>query len=465
MNEERCSLPAGEMGRILDRLALLEQVIGRDHVRQVLEETGCFDSRRCCLTREVIFWVVLAMGILTDLPIRQVFKYARRLQPGEVTPHRSSLCLARQRLGLAPLRRLFERIVRLLATPQTPGAFYKGWRLMAIDGTVYNVPDSAANAAAFGRPSGGRGDGAFPQVRKLSLVEVGTHVELAFVAKGIKEAHSGEQRLAPALFRHLQPDMLLLWDRGFFSYTLWKNVVTQGCQLLARVTSRLVLRPLQVLADGSYLAKIYPCESERNKDRQGLVVRVIRYTLNDPQRVGHGQEHVLLTTLLDAGRYPAAELVLCYHERWEIELVYDEQKTHQNPWRVTKSADLRSQTPTGVLQELYALSLGHFVVRSVMAAAAATEGLDPDRLSFVGCLQILRCRLPECPAPDTEEFAVWYEVLLWEVSQERTDAMRRNRINPRVVKVKMSKFKKKRPEHRPVPPLLKTFADSVVMLR
>jgi hypothetical protein len=465
MDEELCVLPAGEMGRILDRLVLLEQVIGRDHVRQALEETECFDSRRCRLTREVIFWVVLAMGILTDLPIRQVFKYARRLRPGEGTPHRSSLCLARQRLGLAPVRRLFERIVRLLATPQTPGAFYKDWRLMAIDGTVYNVPDSPANAAAFGRPSGSRGDGAFPQVRKLSLVEVGTHVEVAFVAKGIKEADSGEQRLAPGLFRHVQPDMLLLWDRGFFSYTLWKNVVTQGCQLLARVSSRLVLRPLVSLADGSCLTKIYPCESERNKDRQGLLVRVIRYRLNDPQRVGHGLEHVLLTTLLDAARYPALELVLLYHERWEIELVYDEQKTHQNPWRVTKSADLRSQTPLGVLQELYALSLGHFVVRSVMAAAAATEGLDPDRLSFVGCLQILRCRLPECPAPGTEAFAVWYEVLLWEISQERTDdTVRRNRINPRVVKVKMSKFRKKRPEHRPVPPLLKTFTESVVML-
>jgi hypothetical protein len=465
MDEELCVLPAGEMGRILDRLVLLEQIIGRDHVRQVLEETECFDSRRCRLTREVIFWVVLAMGILTDLPIRQVFKYARRLQPGEETPHRSSLCVARQRLGLAPVRRLFERLVHPLATPQTPGAFYQGWRLMALDGTVCNVPDSPANAAAFGRHSGARGDGAFPQIRKLSLVETGTHVEVAFVVKGIKEANSGEQRLAPALFRHLRPDMLLLWDRGFFSYSLWKNVVTQGCQLLARVTSRLVLRPLHSLADGSYLAKIYPCESERNKDRQGQVVRVIRYTLNDPQRVGHGQEHVLLTTLLDAERYPAEELVVLYHERWEIELVYDEQKTHQNPWRVTKSADLRSQTPLGVLQELYALSLGHFVVRSVMAAAAATEGLDPDRLSFVGCLQILRCRLPECPAPGTESFAVWYEVLLWEVSHERTDdAVRRNRINPRVVKVKMSNFKKKRPEHRPVPPLLKTFAESVVML-
>jgi hypothetical protein len=408
MDEESISLPVGATARILDRLLLLEKIIGPQHVRQALHDTGCFDSRRCLLSREVIFWVVLAMGILTELPIRPVFKYARRLRPDDATPDRSSLCQARQRLGLAPLRRLFQLLVRPLATPQTPGAFYHGWRLMALDGSVYNVFDSPANAHAFGRPSAGpRGDGAFPQVRKLSLVEVGTHVEIAFVAKGIKEPGSSEQRLAPGLFRHLQPDMLLLWDRGFFGYPLWKQIVTTGCQLLARVNSTQVLRPLRHLADGSYLAKIYPCESARNRDEQGLPVRVIRYTLDDPQRVGHGEEHVLLTTLLDGERYPAKELALLYHERWEIELVFDEQKTHQNPWRVNKSADLRSQTPHGVLQELYALSLGHFVVRSVMVQAAAVEGLDPDRLSFVGCLHILRCRLPECPEPSSASFTAW----------------------------------------------------------
>jgi hypothetical protein len=125
-----------------------------------------------------------------------------------------------------------------------------------------------------------------------------------------------------------------------------------------------------------------------------------------------------------------------------------------------------SETPQGVLQELYALSLGHFVVRSLMVQAAATEQLDADRLSFVGCLHILRCRLPECPDPASASFASWYQGLLWEISRERTDdVVRRNRINPRVIKVKMSKFKKKRPEHRPVPPLKKAFIESVVMLR
>lgn len=155
MDEQLCLLPVGQTGRVLDPILLLEQMIGPQAVRQALADTGCFDCRRCQLTREVIFWVDLAMGLLTELPIRQVFKAYRRLQAGEPTPHRSSLCLARQRLGLALVRRLFERVVRVLATPQTPAAFYQGWRLMALDGTVYNVPDSWANAAAFGRRSGG----------------------------------------------------------------------------------------------------------------------------------------------------------------------------------------------------------------------------------------------------------------------------------------------------------------------
>jgi hypothetical protein len=466
MDDELCLLPAGPMGRVLDRLLLLEQVIGPQQVRQVLQDTACFDCRRCRLTREVIFWVVLAMGVLTDLPIRQVFKACRRLRPDEPTPHRSSLCLARQRLGLAPVRALFKRVVQLLATPQTPGAFYKSWRLMAIDGTVWTVPDSKANAAAFGRSDGARGPSARPQLRKVSLVEVGTHAEVALVVKGIKGPHSGEQSMVAGLWRHLRRDQLLLWDRGFFSYRLWKCVVTTGCQLLARVSSRLVLRPVQTLADGSYLAKIYPCDSERNKDRQGQLLRVIRYTLNDPQRVGHGVEHTLLTTLLDAAAYPALELVLLYHERWEIELVYDEQKTHQDPRRVTKPAQVRSETPLGVLQEVYALSLGHYVVRALMVEAAAVAKLDPDRLSFLGCLQILRCRLPECSARTPAELAEWCEALLQELARERTDdAVRRNRINPRVIRQKMSKFKKKRPEHRGLPPLQHTFAETVVMLR
>ena len=334
MQPGQCTLPPDATGRFLDRLTGLEQIIPPEAVRQVLADTGRTNQRRCMLTHEVVCWVVLAMGILTELPIRQVFKHARRLRFGEETPHRSSLCVARQRLGIAPVRRLFEQLVHPLAEPETPGAFYRGFRLMGLDGTVYDVPDSDPNAAAFSRPSAGsRGDGAFPQIRKLSLVELGTHVELAFVLRSI--AH-GEQSMVGGLLRHLTAEMLLLEDRGFFSYDHWKEVTSRDVKILGRAKSGLILKPIQNLADGSYLAKIYRNSYDRQKDRNEVLVRVIRYTLNDPQRVGHGEEHVLITSLLDENLYPAEELIPLYHERWEHELVYDEQKTHQDPRRTTK---------------------------------------------------------------------------------------------------------------------------------
>jgi hypothetical protein len=461
--EQRDStLPKGHGGRVLDKLLLLEHVIPRGEVLQVLEDTGCLDARRCTLNFEVACWVVLAMGILTDLPIRQVFKAARRLYPNEDTPHRSSLCRARQRLGVAPLRLLFERIARPLASLDTPGAFYKGLRLMGLDGVIYNVPDSDANATAFGYPKGGRGQGAFPQIRKLSLVELGTHAEQALVVKGIKEKDSAERSMTPGLFRHLHQGMLLLWDRGFLSYNLWQGVMLRSCDLLARVSARLVLRPIEHLADGSHLARLYPSPNDRTRNRWGIVVRVIRYTHSDPRRVDCGKEHVLLTTLLDAEKYPGRELILLYHERWEIELTFDEQKTHQTPPRPTKPAHLRSETPLGVVQEIYALSIGHYVTRSLMAEAAAAESQDPDRLSFLGCLHILRTRLPECPG-DAQERARWMETFFKELAKERTDP-RRNRINPRVIRIKMSKFKKKRPEHRGIKDLDRPFIDVIVPL-
>lgn len=455
-----CLLPADEMGRVLDRLAGLEQVISPELVRQSLSATGRVNTRSCKLSHEVMMWVVLAMGLLTDLPIRQVFKHARRLRGGESTPQRSSLCVARQRLGVAPLRHLFSQIVQPLAEPDTPGAFYKGLRLMGVDGTVLNVPDSAINARVFGRPSSGeRGEGAFPQLRKLSLVELGTHVEVALVAKPLAR---GEQSMVPALLRHLTPDMLLLWDRGFFSYGLWKELNQRHIKVLARVKSNLVLKPIQHLPDGSYLAKIYDCWYSRKIDRGGIVVRVIRYKLDEPARVGHGEEHILVTNLLDEKLAPASELIPLYHERWEEELTFDEQKTHQDPRRVTKPANLRSETPAGVIQEVYALSLAHFAIRSLMFAAAQAVHLDPDRLSFTGCFQILKARLPECDSRTPHSLHDWYHALLWELQHECLPP-RRNRVNPRAIKQKMSNWKKKRPEHRGLPPPRKTFIESVVM--
>jgi hypothetical protein len=442
----------------VERLAALQEFIGPELLQQVLDDTGRRNRGHCRLTHAVMLWLVLAMGLLTDLPLREVLRHAVRLRLGQKLPGRAALCRARQRLGVAPVRRLFHAVVRPLARPERPG-FYRGWRLVGIDGMVLDVPDSPANARVFGRPTGGRGDGAFPQVRKLSLVELGTHAELALV---LKPCHTSEPAMIVALRRHLRPDMLLLCDRNFFSYACWRELSGRGMQLLFRVKKRQILKPVRELADGSYLAKIYPSRADREHDRRGLVVRVLRYTLDDPQRVGHQETHVLLTTLLDAVAHPAVTLILLYHERWEQELVNDEQKTHQAPRLAGKEAQVRSETPAGVVQELYALSLAHYVTRALMAEAAAAVDLEAKRLSFVGCLRILRLRLPACDRRDESSLRQWYEALLWEMSQEVVPE-RRNRINPRVVKRKMSKFQKKRAQHRPVPPLKKTFVEAIVL--
>jgi Insertion element 4 transposase N-terminal/Transposase DDE domain len=444
---------------ILDRLAGLSKVIPRSVMEQALIDSGRNQQRACKLCHRSMLWIVLAMGLLTHLPIRQVCKHARRMRPGEKTPARSNLCEGRQRLGPEPVRRVFDLVAKPLALPSTPGAFYKGYRLLGIDGTVLDVPDSPANAERFHRSSGGRGDGAFPQVRKVSLVELGTHVEVALAFGGWQDS---EQKLVEQLWDKIPTDALLLEDRGFFSYNHWKTLDSRSIKLLVRMKNNLILKSIERLPDGSFLAKIYPKPYDRDKDRHGIVVRVIEYTLEDPRRTGHRETHRLVTNLFDHNLCPAMELICNYHERWEIELVFDEQKTHLDPRRASKAAHLRSQTPEGVEQELYALSLGHYVVRALMLEAAKEENLDVDRLSFTGSLHILRARLPECDSSTPATLEQWYRALLAELAQEKTEP-RRNRVNPRVVKRKMSKFAKKRPQHRGQPPLTKTFAETVVI--
>jgi hypothetical protein len=455
-----CTLPTDEVGRILDRLKGLEHIISQETMRQALLDTNRANGRSCPLTHEVMLWVVLAMGVLTDLPIRQVFKHARRLRMGEKSPARSSLCEGRKRLGVEPVREVFQRVVRPLAKPDTPGAFYRGFRLVGCDGTIQDAPDSPANAVAFHRATGSRGEGAFPQVRKVSLVELGTHVEFAFAVGGWQNS---ETALAEQLFDQIPTDALLLEDRGFFSYSAWKKLTALRVQLLVRIKKHLVFKVLRRLSDGSFLAKIYSSTKDRRNKKNGILVRIIEYTLNDPQRVGHGEIHRLMTSLLDESLYPAQELILLYHERWEEESTFDEQKTHQDPRRATKPANLRSETPQGVHQEMYALSLGHFVTRALMFEAAERAEIDVDRLSFTGCFQILQCRLPECDSQTPESFERWVAGLLWEMGKEIIEP-RRNRINPRVIKRKMSKWPKKRPQHRGRPPLKKRFEETVVMI-
>jgi len=434
-------------------LNALYRIIPREIVKRVVCSTQL--DRAFCARLPAIFMVyfVLAMGLFNTDCYRQVFRWLRRWNKGSI-PGRSTLCEARRRIGVAPLVRLANQAVKLLATPQTFGAFYRHRRLMAVDGFVVNLPDTPANDRVFGRPAGGRSAGAFPQARVTALCEAGTHAMWRWLIKPIR---IGETTMADGLLRHLQQGMLLMWDRNFLSYGRVAKVIGQKAHLLARVKKGLVFEPIRELPDRSYLAKLYRNHNDRKQDRNGIVVRILDYTLDDPKRTGHGEPHRLLTTLLDAELDPATTLIQLYHSRWEEELAIDELKTHQGQ-RLT----LRSQTPAGVVQELYALLLGHYVVRVLMFEAAQVAAVPPLSMSFVGALKILRCRLPHCPRRRTARLR-WWRNLVRAVAEEVLPP-RRNRIAPRVIKQKMSRWKKKCPEHRPYPQPTRTFLEAIVMI-
>ena len=438
-----------------ERLRALERLIPTSVVRDVLRQSG-HDQRHCPrLPHWFMVYFIVGMGLFPKDCYRQIYKHLQRFRRG-VTPTRTTLGQARQGLGVAPIRRLASKVVRLLASPDTPGSFYRGMRLMATDGFVLDLPDTPANARVFGKPQSGRAEGAFPQARVLGLCEAGTHVFYRWLVKPLRR---GEVSMAPTILRWLEPDMLLLWDRNFLSYKNLSLVRTQQAHLLARIKSNLVFVPTAVLPDGSFLAKMYPSPHDREKDRHGIVVRIIEYSLDDPSRPQQGKPHRLLTTLLDAKLDPAEELIVLYHQRWEEELTIDELKTHQKERPV-----LRSQTPAGVIQEIDGLLLAHYTVRAVMVEAADEQGLDPRRLSFTATLKILRCRLPEVPKDGTDVAGRqrWWEDLVAEVGEEVLPE-RRDRVNPRVIKRKMSKWPKKRPCHRRPPQPSRPFRQSIVI--
>lgn len=435
-----------------ERARALKRIISKTAIAKVLKRTGL--GRRKCkrLPRWFVVWLVIALGLFCPDSYRQVFRWLHRFPKGG-TPGRSTICEARQSVGVAPLRLLAEEVIELQGRPETPHAFYAGMRLMALDGFVVNVFDSPANERAFGRPGNQRSAGAFPQTRVLSLCETGTHVLWKSL---LKPCHRGEVPMAHYLVRFLQENMLLLWDRGFLSFSLVKKVCERGAHLLARVKSNLIFTPIKQLPDGSFLAKLYASARHRQLDQDGIIVRIIEYTFDDPHRPGASEKHRLLTTLLSAREHPARRLIVLYHERWEEELAFDELKTHQREKRV-----LRSETPAGVVQEIYGLLLGHYVIRKLMCAAAVFAEIAPRELSFVNTLKILRCRLPECPRSE-DGLKRWWQSLVEEVAAERLEP-RRNRVNPRVVKIKLSKWPKKRPKHYNFPQPSKLFQRSIVI--
>jgi hypothetical protein len=434
------------------RVAALKRIIPPSAVQRALSQTG--RGRRHCpvLPLWLVVWLVIGMGLFARDSFRVIFKRLQPFRPGG-TPQSNTICQARLALGLLPLRLLSRAVVKLLCDADTPGAFYKGMRLVAIDGFILDLADTPANQRAFGRPKSGRCAGAFPQARVLALCETGSHALYRWL---VKPCHRGEARMAPYLLGQLEPGMLLAGDRNFLSFRNVTRVLSRQAHLLARVRSGLIFEPTEQLPDGSYLAKLYRTPAARKRDEGGVVVRLIEYALCDPARPTKEKAHRLLTTLLDAQEYPALDLVELYHERWEQELSIDELKTHQK-----ERPALRSQTPLGVVQEIEALMLAHYAVRALMYEAAGQAGVAPRRLSFVGTLKILRMRLAEAPA-GRAAVERWWQMLLVEVAEEQLPA-RRDRINPRVIKKQISPWPKKRPHHRNPPRPTMPFRDSVVI--
>jgi hypothetical protein len=302
---------------------------------------------------------------------------------------KSAISQARTRLGSDVMRQLARRVLRPLAPEGAVGAWYRGRRVMAVDGSCLDVADERANAKFFGYPAAVRGQAAFPQVRVLGLVECGTH---AVVAAEMGPYARSESAMAQAMFGTcLSPDMLLLADRGFYSFKLWQQAADMGAALLWRLSGTLKTPVEKALADGSYLSTVY--DSAERARQHGRTVRVIEYRLENSATPTE-KSYRLLTTLLDPQAAPAQELAALYHERWEVENAFDELKTHLRG----ASTVLRSKTPDLVQQELWGLLLTHFAVRQLMAQAAWRQALDPDRLSFVHAVRVIKRKLPQAAA-------------------------------------------------------------------
>ena len=397
--------PAGLGDRPL--LEALEAAIPDETVEAAIEVTGTRERRRRRLPPHLVVTLVVAMGLWASESMRHVlaevvagWREGSEHEPaGWHLPSTAAIVQARQRAGARLLRELFQAVARPIATLRTPAAFLGGLRLMAIDGTTIDVADTPENDQAFGRPTTGRGAGACPQIRVLALIETGTHVICDAV---IRPFHTGEVPTALRLLRSVGPGMLLLWDRGFHSYEMVRATRAQQAQFLGRTKKNIVLRPTEILTDGSFLAQIYPSPEARRRNEQGIELRVIEYALDTP--AGPGQEkYRLITSLLDERAFPAEQLAATYHERWEIETALDEVKVHQ--WAHPRP--LRSKHPREVVQEVYGLLLAHLAIRTVMYQAALRDGIDPDRLSFPGALRVLRRAIPRAQRTPPERLPLF----------------------------------------------------------
>ena len=463
MNEDRHALDWRAVDSWPKKVLMeaIDTAIPAGAIQRAIQDANAAGQRLRLLPARVCVLQILAMCLWSTVCMRDCL---RNLIEGcrsglgrleHELPGKSAICAARKRLGVRPLSLLFKEIARPLATAQTKGAFYKSMRLVAFDGTTINTPDTEDNDRAFGRPGSDRGRAAFPKVRLVSLIEVATRVTLDFAAMPYR---CGEHTIVVRLLRSLQRDMLVLWDRGFHSYKLWRRIQATGAQVLARVQIGLIFTPVERLRDGSFLAYLYPTPASRKKKRHGILVRIITYTINDPKRPEHREKHRLITTLLDDKLYPAKDLICLYHERWEIEIGYDEIKVHQNQNRTV----LRSKTPWGVMQEIHGMMLTHFALCHLRHQAALANDIDPDRISFVHTVRVVQRAIPAFQRAPARLLPLLHKQMLREIAEEILP-VRRIRYYPRVVKKKMSKFALKRDKHKHIKQPSQPFADVVLM--
>lgn len=371
-------------------LQALSQTVPSAAIEAALDKTGKREQRTRKLPSALVLQLVIALGLMVDAARRQILATLRPPSPQAPLAGKGAICGACQRVGAPPMIALFRDLARPLAEPgATPQAFYHGLRLVLLDGSKLPLPDSPANARAFGRPPASRGHSAFPQALLLTLVEGGTRLLLDLEVRPVRR---GEQQAAwRILGRSVGPGMLLLYDRGLHSYRTAAAILERGAHFLGRVSASLKLEPLPagILPDGSYLCQLPLNRRARRSGAPPVVVRVIEYRIH-----GHAEVIRLVTSLLYAELHPAAELAALFHERWEVETFLDEVKTHQQGRPNGQPVAIHAQTPAGVIQELYGLGLAHRVVHTLMLGAAVEQGIDPDRLSFKNALVIVRRYLP-----------------------------------------------------------------------
>jgi Transposase DDE domain. len=431
------TLPAGS--RITDYISLgvLTKTFPLDKVQAVVAAAGKTNQRQRDLPAHVVVYYVIALTLYMQVSYREVLRCLLEGVKWLLGPEwevkvagKSGISQARTRLGWEPLKQLHDEVVAPIAVKRTKGAWYRQWRTVSVDGSTLDVADNQENEKAFGRPSASRGTSAYPQVRFVSLVENGTHVLFGTQMSGYEE---GEITLAHKVMPSLKAGMLCLADRNFFGFDLWEKACATGADLLWRVKKNLRLPCEKRLADGSYLSTIYRSDKDRRHGTNGIRVRVIEYTLEGV--AGAEPIYRLVTSILDPGQAPARELAALYHERWEIETALDELKTHLRGSKIV----LRSKTPDLVRQEFYGLMMTHFAIRGLMHEAALQDREDPDRLSFLHAVRVIRRKLPQFGLFPPQERKAFHKAVLAEILEERVVSSRGRQI-PRGVKRKMSNF-------------------------